>query len=86
MVQLLECCDEQLQKNLPRPAGGTLTGKTEEKVLAAIKKLAVMEGNTMVARVTLHNMLQDRDELIRAFGARLRGQVGICKFKVNCTN
>lgn len=86
VVQLLECCDEQLRKDLTRTAGGTLTGKTEEEVLTAIKKLAVREENTMVARVTLHNMRQDRDEPICAFGTRLRGQAGVCKFIVKCTS
>ena len=38
----------------------------------------------MVARVTLHNMRQDRDEPIRAYGARLRGQASICKFTQQC--
>ncbi|XP_014676386.1 PREDICTED: uncharacterized protein LOC106816320 [Priapulus caudatus] len=38
----------------------------------------------MVARVTLHNMRQDRDEPIRSFGARLRGQAGVCKFIMTC--
>ena len=80
VVQLLECCDEQLRKDLTRTAGGTLSGKTEGEVLTAMRKLAVREENTMVARVTLHNMRQDRDEPVRAFGARLRGQAGVCKF------
>ncbi|CAG2231646.1 unnamed protein product [Mytilus edulis] len=57
VVQLLECCDEQLRKDLTRSAGGSLTNKPVQEVLAAIKKLAVREENTMVARVTLHNML-----------------------------
>jgi hypothetical protein len=35
---------------------------------AAINKLAVREENTMVARVTLHNMRQDRDEPVRKLG------------------
>lgn len=52
--------------------------------MEAIKKLAVREENTMVARVQLHNMRQDRDETIRSFGARLRGQAGVCKFLVTC--
>ena len=39
----------------------------------------------MVARVTLHNMRQDRDEPIRAYGARLRGQASVCKFTQKCT-
>ena len=59
VIQLLECCDEQLRKDLTRTAGGTLTGKTETEVLAAIRNLAVREENAMVARVTLHNMRQD---------------------------
>ena len=73
VVQLLECCDEQLCKDLTRNTGGSLTNKTVVEVMAAIKKLAVREENTMIARVQLHNMKQDRDETIRSFGARLRG-------------
>ena len=84
VIQLLECCDEQLRNDLTRNAGGTLTNKTEVDVLKAIKTLAVREENTMVARVTLHNMRQDRDETIRSFGARLRGQAGVCKFELDC--
>ena len=52
--------------------------------MEAIKKLAVREENTMVARVQLHNMRQDHDETIRSFGARLRGQAGVYKFLVTC--
>ena len=36
----------------------------------------------MVARVSLHNMRQDRDETVRSFGAGLQGQANICKFIV----
>jgi len=32
ILLLLECCDEQLHKDLTRNAGGTLTEKTEEEV------------------------------------------------------
>ena len=85
VIQLLECCNEQLRKDLTRNAGGTLTGMTEEEVFVAMKKLAVREENTMVARVTLHNMRQDRDEPVRAYGARLCGQASVCKFTQQCT-
>ena len=37
------------------------------------------EENTMVARVTLHNLKLDRDDPICSFGARLRGQASVCK-------
>ena len=82
IIQLLECCDEQLRKDLTRNAGGTLTGMTEDEVFAATINLAVREENTMVSRVTLHNMRQGRDEPVHA---RLRGQAGVCKFTQQCT-
>ena len=37
-------------------------------------------------RVALHNMRQDRNEPVRAFGAHLCGQAGVCKFMVKCTS
>ena len=40
----------------------------------------------MVARVSLHNMRQDRDETVRSYCARLNGQAGVCKFVIKCTN
>ncbi|XP_046864810.1 uncharacterized protein LOC124459404 [Xenia sp. Carnegie-2017] len=86
VIQLLECCDETLRKDLTRNAGGTLTNKPIDEVMAAIRELAVREENTMVARIKLHNMRQDRDETIRSFGARLRGQASVCKFTINCPN
>ena len=43
VIQLLECCDDQLRKDLTRNAGGTLTGKMEDEVLAAMKILEVRE-------------------------------------------
>ena len=84
ILQLLECCDEQLRKDLTRSSAGTLLDKTEDDVLIAIRSLAVREENVMVARVTLNNMHQDRDETIRSFGARLRGQAGVCKYAIEC--
>ena len=83
-IQLLECCDVQLRKDLIHVTGGFLSGKPVKGVLAAIKQLAVCQENTMVARVNLHNMRQDRDEPIRAFNARVHGQVDVCKFIIEC--
>ena len=86
VIQLLECCDENLRKDLTRNAGGSLVNKTAEEVMAAIKKLAVRAEDVMVARVELHNMHQDRDEPVRNFTARLRGQANICKFAATRPN
>lgn len=84
VIQLLECCDDRLRKDITRAAGGSLTNKTEDEVLKAIKQLAVRQENTMVARVSLHGMRQDREESIRAFCARVRGQANICKLTTTC--
>ena len=77
VLQLLECCDEELRRDLTRTAGGTLSEKTLTEVMQAIQKLAVREENIMIARFTLHQMVQDADEPIRNFGARIKGQANV---------
>ena len=47
VVQLLECCDEPLRKDLTRSTGGGLSNKPIEVVMAAIKK------NLLFAKRTL---------------------------------
>ncbi|CAC5355201.1 unnamed protein product [Mytilus coruscus] len=84
VIQLLECCDEILRRDITRSASGSLVDKSEQEVLAAMRTLAVREKNNMVARVSLHGMTQDRDETVRSFGARIRGQVSVCKFTLQC--
>ena len=86
ITQLLECCEEQLRRDLTRSAGGKLSNKTEAELLAAMKCLAVREENLMVARLNLHNMRQDRDEPVRSFSARLRGQANVCKYLIKCSS
>lgn len=44
VIPLLECCNEQLCKDLTRNTGGSFTGKTENQVLGATKTLAIGEG------------------------------------------
>ena len=60
VLQLLECCDETLRRDLCRNAGDSLETRSESDVIAAIKLLAVREENTMVARVALHQLKEDR--------------------------
>ncbi|MEL6802297.1 MAG: reverse transcriptase domain-containing protein, partial [Bacteroidota bacterium] len=84
VIQLLECCDNDLRKDLTRAAGGTLSNKPEEYVLQKIMSLAVRQENVMVARVELHEMKQDQDEAIRSFAARVKGHANVCKFVVDC--
>lgn len=84
VVQLLECCDEGLRKDLTRSAGGNLTQQTVDDLLINMKKLAVRQENIMVSRFTLHNMQQDHEEPVRAFGARIKGQALTCEFSLKC--
>ena len=74
IIQLLECCEEDLRKDLTRATGGSLTGKSENEVLEWMKMLAVRKENVMVARVELHDMQQYHDEAIRLFGARVKAK------------
>jgi cytochrome c oxidase assembly factor 6 len=62
VIQLLECCDENLRRDLTGSAGGSLTDKSREDMLTATRILAVREENAMVARVAQNNMTQDREE------------------------
>lgn len=40
VIQLLKCCEEQFWKDLTRNAGGSLTNKSMDEVMAAIKKIS----------------------------------------------
>ena len=85
VLQLLECCDDELHKDLTRNAGGSLADHSEGDVLASIKVLAVRQENIMVARDKLWQMQQDHGEPIRTFGARIRGQASMCNLVIPCS-
>ncbi|KAJ8349425.1 hypothetical protein SKAU_G00245550 [Synaphobranchus kaupii] len=85
VAQLLECCEEDVRKDLTRAAGKSLADSDEKDVLAAMKALAVRAENTMVARVALSNMRQGYEEPIRSFHARIKGQADTCKYEMKCT-
>ena len=53
VLQLLECCDEELHKDLTRSTIEALSDKTEAEVMAAMS-LAVRDENRMIARVQLN--------------------------------
>ena len=82
-VQLLACCDTDLRKDLHR-TDKELEQKDEDAILLTIASLAVRRENVMVSRLALHGMTQDREEGVRNFAARLRGQANECKFVVRC--
>ncbi len=68
-IQLLECCDPSLRRDLQRNNGGVVLPELPvDAIVAAIKVLAVRIESPTVARDRLHSMLQDREENVRAFG------------------
>ena len=67
IIQLLECCEEDLRKDLTRAADGIMTEMSEDEVLNKIKILAVRQENIAVARMELADMQQDVDEGVRSF-------------------
>ena len=83
-MQLLECCEEPLRKDLTRTTNDNLTDRSEEQLLSAIRLLAVRKENVMVSRVLLHQMRQDNGEAIRGFAARVKGQAHVCEYITNC--
>ena len=62
-----------------------MVGGTEVNVLAAMNALAVRSENIMVARYALHDMRQVREEQIRSFYARIKGQADTCDYRIKCT-
>ncbi|GFN92669.1 hypothetical protein PoB_001917500, partial [Plakobranchus ocellatus] len=83
IFQLLEYCDEALRKDLTR-SFRNLTSYDEPTLLGHIKYLAVRQENVMVARLQLQQTTQDRDEPVRAFSARLKGQASVCQYNIPC--
>ena len=85
IYQLVDCCNpDGLRKNLVRVHRDTLASCNECELLANIKKLAVRTENAMVARDILSKMRQDRDEPVRAYSARLKGQARVRQFTARC--
>jgi hypothetical protein len=82
-VQLLACCDADLRKDLHR-TDKEIEQQPEDAILTAIKSLAVRRENVMVSRLALHGMCQDREEGVRNYAARLKGQADVCNFIVRC--
>ena len=80
--QLLACCDEDLRRDLYRTMGAGHTDITEDQLLEEIRKLAVPHQNQLVNVVNLMGMVQDTDEGIRNFSARVQGQAKVCTFTV----
>ena len=64
--------------------GDQLDAKTEEQVLAEMRTLAIVAQNHLVNIVRVRSLVQDRDEPIRSYLARLKGVAAVCKLTLQC--
>ena len=85
VLQLLECCDEDLRHSLTCSSRLDLAHEAEDVVLAAIKRMAVRRENILCARTAIHKMIQGPDETVREFHSRLRGQANTCRYTIKRT-
>ena len=73
ILQLLECCSEQLRREHHRQHPAIdITSATENDVLEQLHRLSVRQQNKMVARVKLSSLTQDKGEGVRRFAGRVR--------------
>ena len=82
-VYLLACCSSELKASVER-ANPTLTSKSEDDVLAAIKRHAVVSVAASVLRTELLTMKQDHGETVLSFASRALGKARNCKLSVKC--
>ena len=73
-TQLITCCNEDLRNQLFN-AHSQIEDKEEEEVLKSIRELAVKSESVIVAQVNHVKCRQGRDEPVRKWYARLKGQV-----------
>merc|ERR1712096_159302 len=85
VLQLMECCCEQLRRDHHRNYPGPKTTVTETSRLAEIKQIAVRAKNRAVNRVKLNTLRQDKGEPIRKFAGRIRSLATVSDYSVSCT-
>ena len=86
VIQLMECCCEQLRRDhhrtYPKTGVGTVTESTR---LAELKQLAVRQKNRMVNRVKLGTLKQDKGEPVRKYAGRIRSLASVSEYNVSCS-
>ena len=83
--QLRSCCDSDLIRALYRSLGSKIDSSSEDELIKAIKNLAVVSRSNAVNMVKLLNFMQERDELVRSYVARIKGVAAVCTLTVACT-
>ena len=81
--ELFACCDTEIGDDLIKQDSSLLEG-TEDALLCAIKKLAVIPVALCVRRSELLQLRQDHGETARLYYARVKGKADTCNFQVKC--
>ena len=83
LLQLRAACDEELRQRVYDTGdyGGL---NTVDALLARMKELAVIKIHKSVHLMNLYQMVQDSDEAIRAFVARVTGTADMCGMTLTC--
>ena len=84
VLELMDCCCEQVRRDHYRIFTSAGAGETESEVLDELKDLSVMARNMVVNRVKLTNMKQKMGEPIQIFASRVQSEVVKCGFSVPC--
>ena len=81
--QLFQCCDNILGNNLLR-GDPNIVSRTEDDLVTAIKRLAVIPVAISVRRSDLLAVQQCDGESVRSFFARIKGKATTCQYNVDC--
>ena len=81
--QLFQCCDRPLAHLLLRE-NPLIVDEGEVALLAAMKKMAVLQVATSVRRAKLRAMTQDHGQFFREFYANVRASANTCEYTVKC--
>ncbi len=81
---LFYCCSEDLRCDILKDIQADLSSMSEEDLLKAMKRLAVVEESTLAQRLKLGKMTQTPGTGIRTYLASLRGQAALCNYTATC--
>ena len=81
--QLFQCCEEQLGNQLLKEEPH-IVDSTEEELVRAMKRLAVIPVAISVRRAELLKMQQGHGESARSYYARVKGKAATCNYIVRC--
>ena len=86
VIQLLECCDETLCKETHQKRLRNPHKQTHRRRYGCSPQTRCTRGKHDAGPYQTTQHAQDRNETIRSFSARPRGQASLCKFTIICPN